>query len=403
MSERKVRGLQNREGIWHMDKIVRGIRIYGSTGTGRLEEAEIVLARRIEDARKQAVFGARPRRKFREAATRYLNEYAHQKGIERNARALADLDPFIGDEYIDLICTETFAPYIEARPHLAWSTIARHLAVPRLILHLCARAWRDKKTRLTWLETAPLIDLENPPPAKIKVNKRPPYPLTWDEQRLFFSELAPHLERMAMYGANSGCRDQEICQLQWAWEHRVEGIGSVFVIPPELVKNNEPRVVVLNDVAQSIVDAERGKHPTHVFSYTPPLPSRDTFYLRRRARLQGVPVDELRQASEARPIDRLLSNGWRGARRRAAKRYERELGRPCPEGFRRLRVHDLKHTFGRRLRAAGVSLEDRQDLLGHKNGKITTHYSGAEIANLKALANLANEKRASSVLLRVVA
>jgi hypothetical protein len=28
----------------------------------------------------------------------------------------------------------------------------------------------------------------------------------------------------------------------------------------------------------------------------------------------------------------------------------------------RVRVHDLKHTFGRRLRAAGVSFEDRQDL-----------------------------------------
>ena len=33
-----------------------------------------------------------------------------------------------------------------------------------------------------------------------------------------------------------------------------------------------------------------------------------------------------------------------------------------------VRVHDLKHTFGRRLRAAGVSFEDRQDLLGHRSG-----------------------------------
>jgi integrase len=46
--------------------------------------------------------------------------------------------------------------------------------------------------------------------------------------------------------------------------------------------------------------------------------------------------------------------------------------------FGRVRVHDLKHTFGRRLRAAGVSFEDRQDLLGHKSGRITTHYSQAE-------------------------
>jgi len=58
----------------------------------------------------------------------------------------------------------------------------------------------------------------------------------------------------------------------------------------------------------------------------------------------------------------------------------------APRGFRCVRVHDLKHTFGRRLRAAGVSFEDRQDLLGHKSGRITTHYSRAELSNLIAAA-----------------
>jgi len=47
-----------------------------------------------------------------------------------------------------------------------------------------------------------------------------------------------------------------------------------------------------------------------------------------------------------------------------------------------VRVHDLKHTFGRRLRA----FEDRQDLLGHKSNRITTHYSSAELTSLIAAA-----------------
>ncbi|WP_031431798.1 tyrosine-type recombinase/integrase [Methylomicrobium album] len=51
-------------------------------------------------------------------------------------------------------------------------------------------------------------------------------------------------------------------------------------------------------------------------------------------------------------------------------------------GLSEVRVHDLRHTFGMRLRAAGVDLEDRQDLLGHHNGNITTHYSKVEIACL---------------------
>ena len=46
-----------------------------------------------------------------------------------------------------------------------------------------------------------------------------------------------------------------------------------------------------------------------------------------------------------------------------------------------------KHTFGRRLRAAGVSLENRKALLGHKNGSVTSHYSGAELGQLIDAAN----------------
>jgi len=47
----------------------------------------------------------------------------------------------------------------------------------------------------------------------------------------------------------------------------------------------------------------------------------------------------------------------------------------------------LKHTFGRRLRASGVSFEDRQDLLGHRSGRITTHYSAAKLTWLIEAAN----------------
>ncbi|MGX8847112.1 tyrosine-type recombinase/integrase, partial [Pseudomonas aeruginosa] len=59
----------------------------------------------------------------------------------------------------------------------------------------------------------------------------------------------------------------------------------------------------------------------------------------------------------------------------------------APKGFASIRIHDLKHTFGRRLRAAGVTEEDRRALLGHKNGSITSHYSAAELGKLIDEAN----------------
>jgi hypothetical protein len=49
-------------------------------------------------------------------------------------------------------------------------------------------------------------------------------------------------------------------------------------------------------------------------------------------------------------------------------------------------VHNLRHTCGRRLRAAGVPLETRKQLLGHASGDITTHYSAAELGELLAAA-----------------
>ena len=88
----------------------------------------------------------------------------------------------------------------------------------------------------------------------------------------------------------------------------------------------------------------------------------------------------------------MITKAWSRARSRAADKWEKMTGDRAPEGFRTVRVHDLKHSFGRRLRAAGVSFEDRQDLLGHKSTRITTHYSAAELANLIAASEKALEE-----------
>ena len=92
---------------------------------------------------------------------------------------------------------------------------------------------------------------------------------------------------------------------------------------------------------------------------------------------------------QGKPVRRMLTSAWKRARLRV------EL----PQA----RVHDLKHTFGRRLRAAGVSFEDRQDLLGHCSGRITTHYSAAELSRLIEAAESVverNGKRPELVVLR---
>ena len=101
-------------------------------------------------------------------------------------------------------------------------------------------------------------------------------------------------------------------------------------------------MVVLNKIALEVINEARRQHAEYVFTYA------------------------------GKPLARIMNSAWKRARKRVGLM---------------VRVHDLKHTFGRRLRAAGVSFEDRQDLLGHKSGRITTHYSAAEIGNLITAAN----------------
>ena len=51
-----------------------------------------------------------------------------------------------------------------------------------------------------------------------------------------------------------------------------------------------------------------------------------------------------------------------------------------------------------RLRCAGVSEEDRSDLLGHKSGSITTHYSAPEVGGLLKSVEKICERRPDTVL-----
>jgi len=69
MGRKRTPGLYKQGDIWHIDKQIRGIRLCESTGESNLREAEAYLARRIEEVRQARVYGVRPQRTFRQAAT----------------------------------------------------------------------------------------------------------------------------------------------------------------------------------------------------------------------------------------------------------------------------------------------------------------------------------------------
>ena len=253
MGRKKMSGLTKRGELWHINKKVDGLRIYESTGTQWLEEAEAYLVRRLETIRQAKVYGVRPKRLFREAATKFLLENQHKRSIRCDAEVLKLLDSYIGDLALESVHMGTLQPYIAARRQegVKARTINYGLQIIRHVLNLSAAEWMDEYG-LTWLSAAPKIKLLP------EHDARKPYPLDWEEQDRLFAALPLHLSEMALFAVNTGCRDGEVCRLRWEWEVRVPSaeIGSVFIIPPEHVKNGESRLVVLNQVARAVIERQ---------------------------------------------------------------------------------------------------------------------------------------------------
>ena len=327
---KKSAGLTRKKGnsIWYINKVIKGKRLYESTGSSSLEEAERYLAKRITEIREQLIYGARKSYTFIEAATKYLKE-EDKKSIDRDAVTLKVVMPYIGELPLEQIHVGTLEQFVSDRKAagIKNGTINRDLAIISRVLKLAAKLWRDEFGN-SWLQEAPLLPL-------LKNDNRKPFPINQEQQGNLIAELPPHLQAMVLFALNTGCRESEITGLEWCEEDTKQ---SVFIVPGHRTKNGLDKIVPLNSITIDIVNAQRGKNDEFVFTF------------------------------KGKSVQRVNGHAWRNARFRA--------------GIPQCRVHDLRHTFGQRLRSAGVSYETRQDLLGHKSNRITDHYCKAEVAEL---------------------
>lgn len=139
----------------------------------------------------------------------------------------------------------------------------------------------------------------------------------------------------------------------------------MFVISAEEFKGNRPHVVIFDDVAGNVVEARRGKHNEYVFTYC-----------NEKKRLPPDRIDT-------------INNTARQKTRSRAK-------------LAQVRVRDLRHTFGQRLRDAGVSNEDGAVQLRHAKSTMSEHYITPTVSRLIEMANMVSMTRDTPTLLRVV-
>ena len=364
--------LCDRSGERTVNKQYKGERLFVRLGKVSQDEAETWLrARQAEvDARREDQLREGSEQLFAAAAQKYLIECKQRevRTLDLIAGHVTILLPYIGSLPLRDVCSDTLESFRKERQAdgVKPSTINRSLEVVRTVLNRAARVWRTNGK--PWLSVPPLIEMLDE-----RQQRRPPYPINWSEQAELMKHLPAHLQRMVLFTLNSGARDDNVCALRWAWERKVPELdSSVFVVPAAEFKGKRAHVLVLNDVASKIIEECRGTHDEFVFVW-------------RRERVKNFDEEPAMKYSRVHTMN---NTAFQNARR-AAK-------------LERVRVHDLRHTFGQRLRDAGVSEEDRALLLGHAITCMPQHYATATIARLVEAANKVTQTRDRTTLLRVV-
>ena len=364
--------LCDRSGERTVNKQYKGERLFVRLGKVSQDDAETWLrARQAEvDARREDQLREGSEQLFAAAAQKYLIECKQRevRTLDLIAGHVTILLPYIGSLPLRDVCNDALESFKEERQAdgVKPSTINRSLEVVRTVLNRAARVWRTNGK--PWLSVPPLIEMLDE-----RQQRRPPYPINWSEQAELMKHLPAHLQRMVLFTLNCGARDDNVCALRWAWERKVPELDrSVFVVPAAEFKGKRAHVLVLNDVASKIIEGCRGTHDEFVFVW-------------RRERVKNVDEEPAMKYSRVHTMN---NTAFQNARR-AAK-------------LERVRVHDLRHTFGQRLRDAGVSEEDRALLLGHAITGMPQHYATATIARLVEAANKVTQTRDRTTLLRVV-
>ena len=358
---------------WHVDGTLFGNRVRRSTGTASKEEATLILNDIIHKLKRKHVYGEEDAvSDFNTVAAKHLNE-STKASIKEDARYIEQMASYIGaipmskiyrgyDERDKPTSLEQFI-LDRAKDKVTARTINYALTVLNIIGNKAVKRWRGTggKPLIPFWAGVHLVDQDEANALDLKP-KREVGPMSWEEQTILFNEL-PELNRdMCLFKVNSGCREQEVCQLKWKWLAQQDDGIWYFEIPGRFVKNRLRRVVVLNEIAKSVILKRMGNHPEYVFVY------------------------------DGHPIKRMNDSAFKKARNRAAKKLP---------GIKNYGIHSLKHTYGARLRVAGVPEEDRNFLTGHK-GKMsmTTYYSAPELKKMLEYSNRVCDQNDKLILLK---
>jgi integrase len=164
--------------------------------------------------------------------------------------------------------------------------------------------------------------------------------LTTEQAEAVLARLPAHQREVVLFALATGLRQRNILDLTW---DRVDIARRIATIEEVDTKNGEALGVPLNDVAVGVLERQKGKHRSHVFTYG------------------------------GKPLRTANTRAWRGALR------------AC--GIEDFRWHDLRHTWATWLRQNDVPTWVLQELGGWKSESMVRRYAHMSVKHLQPYAD----------------
>ena len=316
---------------WYIDYYVKGVRKRKKIGPSK-QVAELALAQVEVKIAKGEYLGIYEEKKltFRQFAPEYLAYSQANKapGSYRRDQGIieARLMPFFGEQYLSEITLAMAEQYKGQR-----LTVVDPATVNKELN--CLKAMLNKAVAWKHLKTHPLVGMTllKEPPGRLRY-------LTLEEKDRLLEACADplYLRPIVELAMHTGMRRGNIVKLRCA---DIDLKRRMILLPR--TKNNERNVIPMNDTVAAVLQAM----PRHLNS--------DVLF-------PGVNGN-------------MVTMAFKRACRRA--------------GIPDFRFHDLRHTFGSYLAMEGFNLRTIQQLLGHKDLRMTMRYSHLSAEHLQQAVN----------------
>ncbi len=300
---------------WWVKITLDGRKIQRSAGTSDKIKAQEFHDRLKAQMWEQNRLGVKPRRSWKDAVVRWLEETSEKATHNEDKRKFIWLDTYLGELMLDEITLDVIDSIRAAKLKEATKgTTNRYLALIRSVLLRSRDEWE-------WIDKAPKVRL-------FKESASRERSLTREQAGKLLDELPEHQRDVVLFALATGLRQSNVLRLEWsqinleqrhAWIHATQS------------KNRRPIAIPLNEAAYAVLLRQKGKHLHRVFTF------------------------------KGKPLNSANTRAWQHALLRA--------------GITDFRWHDLRHTWATWQRQAGTPTHELQRLGGWRTGAMVERYA----------------------------